>query len=196
MHNFIQVCLSISTLIGFMGRATRFATSTVNGYVENISLRMKKHELSKTTSVRDLLQFEVDSGDALSGKKDPSISRCVLRLLWFLDFVEAIIRYCCVDSDDDETSVGATRAYVETIGSRHPWIFRKGAVAALHLSPRRRIFLTSLQVRDVHGEVSEDEALRRLREMHVPLLAVLVSLSPLASSTDSHIQRRSLSTIR
>ncbi|ETV99546.1 hypothetical protein, variant [Aphanomyces invadans] len=98
-------------LLVCFGKATAFAGSTVAGYVESIESAMAASTLqAKPLTLRDVVAKEVELGTASSGgKKNPSVSRCVLRLLWFLEFVETILGVLTDSSTEDDIGTGVSK---------------------------------------------------------------------------------------
>lgn len=163
-----------------MGRATAFAANTVYNYSQSVKKNLESWPLAPNTTdtstdcknytVQQVMDREVELEIALvGGKKNPSICRSLQRLLWFVDFVKAILQYCIVETDSEDASIGITRAYLETIGSRHPWIIRKGVVTAFKACPGRDSFLKALNVKNEDGVPDAAVALRKLRWSYTPL---------------------------
>uniref|UniRef100_A0AAV1UY63 FYVE-type domain-containing protein n=1 Tax=Peronospora matthiolae TaxID=2874970 RepID=A0AAV1UY63_9STRA len=170
---FMDTCNVICGFLGVFGRATSFAGSTVGAYFTSIdhNLEMWTEPTSwKEQSVKAVIEQEVGLGVAdVGGKKKPSCSRCLLRLLWFIQFVEACLRLTLLDSSDDNCYSGASKAYEETLGKRHPWLVRKGVNTALGSIPTRSHILAELHK-------GEGDALEPLRKAHVELLRVIAEL--------------------
>lgn len=164
---FLSCCESICDFVLVFGRATSFAGSTVGGYITSINTNLATWPAPASTdtpwreqSIRAIIEREVELQVAsVGGKKKPSCSRCVLRLLWFVEFVEACVKYTLIESADENCSSGASKAYEETIGSRHPWIIRKGVNSALGSIPSRSTILADLHL----GNYSPEEAVARLK---------------------------------
>uniref|UniRef100_M4BVK2 FYVE-type domain-containing protein n=1 Tax=Hyaloperonospora arabidopsidis (strain Emoy2) TaxID=559515 RepID=M4BVK2_HYAAE len=173
---FMGTCNVICGFLGVFGRATSFAGSTVGAYFTSIdhNLEMWTEPASSTSwkeqSVKAVIEQEVGLGVAdVGGKKKPSCSRCLLRLLWFIQFVEACVRLTLLDSSEDNCYNGASKAYEETLGKRHPWLVRKGVNTALGSIPTRSHILAELHK-------GEGDALEPLRKAHVELLRVIAEL--------------------
>jgi hypothetical protein len=138
--------------------SSTFSTFSTSSTSSTSSIKMNTW---KNQTIRQVIEREVMLQIAnVGGKKKPSCCRCILRLLWFIEFVEACIRYCLLASSKEEekekekdneeqeedVSLGAIKAYEETIGSRHSWIIRKGVCGALGAMPKRRQILMALHL--------------------------------------------------
>ncbi|CAH0478148.1 unnamed protein product [Peronospora belbahrii] len=173
---FMNTCTVICGFLGVFGRATSFAGSTVGAYFTSIDQNTdtwsepSSSQSWKEQSVKAVIEHEVSLGVAdVGGKKKPSCSRCLLRLLWFIQFVEACVRLTLLDSTEDNCFNGASKAYEETLGKRHPWLVRKGVNTALGSIPSRSHILEGLHV-------GEGEGLEPLRKAHVELVRVIAEL--------------------
>lgn len=150
LDRFMATCNVICGFLGVFGRATSFAGSTVGAYFTSIDHNLEAWPVPsssntwKEQSVRAVIEHEVDLGVAdVGGKKKPSCSRCLLRLLWFIQFVEACVRLTLLESTEENCYNGASKAYEETLGKRHPWLVRKGVNTALGSIPTRSHILGS-----------------------------------------------------
>ncbi|GAB9475239.1 Glycolipid transfer protein domain-containing protein 1-like [Globisporangium polare] len=163
LATFLSCCESICDFVLVFGRATSFAGSTVGGYITSINTNLTTWPADtawREQSICAIIEREVELQVASAGgKKKPSCSRCVLRLLWFVEFVEACVKYTLIESADENCSSGASRAYEETIGSRHPWIIRKGVNSALGSIPSRSTILADLHLTNC----SPEEVVARLK---------------------------------
>lgn len=173
---FMATCNVICGFLGVFGRATSFAGSTVGAYFTSIEHNLEAWPVPsssntwKEQSVKAVIEHEVDLGVAdVGGKKKPSCSRCLLRLLWFVQFVEACVRLTLLESTEENCYNGASKAYEETLGKRHPWLVRKGVNTALGSIPTRSHILGELHV-------GEGDALEPLRKAHVELVRVIAEL--------------------
>ncbi|KAJ0393031.1 hypothetical protein P43SY_005618 [Pythium insidiosum] len=183
---FLASCDYICGFILVFGRATSFAASTVTGYISTIDSNLAAWPVPagsatdaittftwKEQSVQVIIQREVDQQIAMSGgKKKPSCSRCVLRLMWFIEFVEACVRYTLIENRDESCSAGASKAYEETIGVRHPWLIRKGVISAMSSLPTRSAVIEALHLHDL----SPEEAIAQLRVAQTHMKAMLTEL--------------------
>ncbi|OQR86892.1 hypothetical protein ACHHYP_09809 [Achlya hypogyna] len=173
MAAYLDVCAETAKLLVLFGKATAFAASTVAGYLVAIDGSLSANAAltcgdaddtatpwrTRKPPMRRVIEAEVRAGlAAVGGKKNPSVSRGVLRLLWFLDFVEATLRLCFVESDSDELGPSMSKAYETTLGSRHPWLIRKGVMSALGSVPKRSTILAGIAA----GKPEADE-LQRLQ---------------------------------
>ncbi|GMF58610.1 unnamed protein product [Phytophthora fragariaefolia] len=173
---FMTTCNVICGFLGVFGRATSFAGSTVGAYFTSIDTNMETWPVPsssntwKEQSVRAVIEHEVDLGVAdVGGKKKPSCSRCLLRLLWFVQFVEACVRLTLLESKEENCYNGASKAYEETLGKRHPWLVRKGVNTALGSIPTRSHILGELHV-------GEGDAIEPLTKVHAELVRVIAEL--------------------
>ncbi|KAL7681881.1 putative glycolipid transfer protein [Plasmopara halstedii] len=173
---FMATCNVICGFLGVFGRATSFAGSTVGAYFTAIEHNTEAWSVPassdtwKQQSVKAVVDHEVSLGVAdVGGKKKPSCSRCLLRLLWFVQFVEACIRLTLLESTDEDCYNGASKAYEETLGKRHPWLVRKGVNTALGSIPTRSHILSELHV-------GEGDAMEILAQVHSDLVRVIAEL--------------------
>lgn len=195
LRAFLASCEAICVFVLVFGRATSFAGSTVAGYITSIHANLAAWPLPQTAagspessdaawareSVRAIVEREVSLQIAsVGGKKKPSCSRCVLRLLWFVEFVEACLKYTLIESMDENCSPGASKAYEETIGSRHPWIIRKGVNSALGSIPTRSAILADLNL----ASLSPDDAIARLKVGQTHLRAIVAEIHQVLKKHD------------
>lgn len=176
---FLSACGSLCEFIMVFGRATSFAASTVHGYIHSIESNLSNWSKDcadgtqchwNKKSLKSIIEHEVETNTAtIGGKKKPSCSRCILRLLWFIEFVEACIRYMFIEMAHESCSSAISKAYEETIGSRHPWIIRKGVFSALSAIPSRQNILNSLGL----GTQSEGMALSLIEQTQNALKGML-----------------------
>ncbi|KAG2759807.1 hypothetical protein JG687_00008235 [Phytophthora cactorum] len=173
---FMATCTVICGFLGVFGRATSFAGSTVGAYFTSIEQNLEAWPVPassntwKQQSVKAVIEHEVVLGVAdVGGKKKPSCSRCLLRLLWFVQFVEACVRLTLLESTEENCYNGASKAYEETLGKRHPWLVRKGVNTALGTIPTRSHILGQLHVGD-------GDAMEPLSKAHVELVRVIAEL--------------------
>uniref|UniRef100_K3XAK9 FYVE-type domain-containing protein n=1 Tax=Globisporangium ultimum (strain ATCC 200006 / CBS 805.95 / DAOM BR144) TaxID=431595 RepID=K3XAK9_GLOUD len=178
---FLSCCESICGFVLVFGRATSFAGSTVGAYITSIDGNLATWPAPtgnaslpwKDRSLRAVVEREVELKIAsIGGKKKPSCSRCILRLLWFVEFVEACVKYTLIESTDENCSVGASKAYEETIGSRHPWIIRKGVNSALSSIPSRSAILADLNL----SNCSPEDAAARLKVSQNYMKAIVAEI--------------------
>lgn len=190
---FVTSCEYICEFMLVFGRATSFAASTVNGYFTTIdtntgawpapSVPTAPNATWKDMSVRSIIEREVELQVAnVGGKKNPSCCRCILRLKWFIEFVEACMCYTLIENQEESCLAGASRAYEETLGVRHPWIIRKGVNSALGSIPMRSALMQALHLtKGENGAPGEEdyESLKKaqahmkhiINELHVALKA-------------------------
>ncbi|TDH72061.1 hypothetical protein CCR75_004693 [Bremia lactucae] len=176
LNSFLATCNVICGFLGVFGRATSFAGSTVGAYFTSIEQNLESWPVPSSSntwsqqSVRAVIEHEVGLGVAdVGGKKKPSCSRCLLRLLWFVQFVEACVRLTLLESTDDNCYNGASKAYEETLGKRHPWLVRKGVNTALGSIPTRSHILSELHV-------GEGSAMEPLSKVHAELVRLIAEL--------------------
>jgi hypothetical protein len=188
LGRYMRTCDIICAFIQVFGRATSFAGSTVSAYLTSVENNLAAWPSPpppamewKEMSVKFVIEREVELKIAnVGGKKKPSCSRCLLRLLWFLEFVEACIEHGLLASQDENCAPGAGKAYEETIGKRHPWLIRKGVMSALSAIPSRSSILASLNIADG----SSEEQLAPLRHAQRLLKAVADELNTVFTEHD------------
>ncbi|KAL3658067.1 hypothetical protein V7S43_016911 [Phytophthora oleae] len=173
---FMATCNVICGFLGVFGRATSFAGSTVGAYFTSIEHNLETWPVPsssntwKDQSVKAVIEHEVDLGVAdVGGKKKPSCSRCLLRLLWFVQFVEACVRLTLLESTEENCYAGASKAYEETLGKRHPWLVRKGVNTALGSIPTRSHILGELHV-------GGGDPIESLSKAHIELVRAIAEL--------------------
>lgn len=99
-------------------------------------------------------------------------SRSLLRLMWFLDFLNALISRLLNEGDSKELRLCAQEAYDEALGHHHPWILRKTIGAAMYLLPSKDSFLHTLA-----GDASTPAELRpRLQDFLTTMNPVRLAL--------------------
>lgn len=186
--SFLSCCEAICGFVLVFGRATSFAGSTVGAYITSIDANLAAWPPAAGTSLpwkhhslRAVIEREVELQIAsIGGKKKPSCSRCVLRLLWFVEFVEACIRYTLIESTDENCSAGASKAYEETIGSRHPWIIRKGVNSALGSIPTRSAILADLNL----SSCTPEDAIARMKVAQTHMKAIVAEIHQVLKQHD------------
>ena len=122
-----------------------FARGAIENYVRTIEMKLTNVRLDDP--IEDIVQQELSSGTAKGGgKKNPSVSRCILRLLWMFEFVEALLRSSYIpEANADNYKTGAVKAYEETLGTHHTWIVRKGVASVLASLPDRKTMYSKLE---------------------------------------------------
>lgn len=80
--------------------------------------------------------------EAQNTSKYVSGSRSLLRLMWFLDFLSALLGRLL--QDKTELKECATTAYEEALAPHHPWIVRKSIGAAMYFVPSKEKFWHNL----------------------------------------------------
>lgn len=155
-----QFILSNNGLAKFMimlSRSTSLAAGTVKGYIEHLEngiASWPEHEsgVQLEYTLNEIIERETELNIADVGKKNPSLSRCILRLSWMIEFVHVWLRLCYIDGEHEDCGTSATTAYEQTLGKHHSWFIRKGVVATLGSVPTKTQFYTGLDIIDEQGE--------------------------------------------
>ena len=86
--------------------------------------------------------------------------------MWFVEFVHAWIKFCYVDTEEDDSAPFASKAYEESLGRHHPWIIRKGVMSLLGSGgvPKRSVILLSLGIKNDQGIADAAAATKLLKE--------------------------------
>ena len=111
--------------------------------VETLLLSLLLLRRRRSPHLLSLLLLRLNVHDA--GKKNPSITRTLLRLMWFLDFVAAFLSKLGENTSASVTFV-AREAYNEKLAPNHPWIVRKAASASMALCPSRDSLMKSISL--------------------------------------------------
>jgi len=134
--------LSSALAIGFSD-----ITSKVNVWRDNF-----KNLYTSETTMNEVLAKEIslgihkcngDNNSKLGFKKGSpyanyvSSTRTLLRLSWFLDFMNNIIKISC-EKEDKSFSDCIKLSYVIALGPHHPFLVRKGAQIGINFAPSKR----------------------------------------------------------
>ncbi len=97
------------------------------------------------TRVRETLQWLVkeEMGRGLAPRNDRgyvSCARSLLRMMWFLDFVGALLHNLLDLPPTESLASCGGKAYEVALAPHHPWLLRKTIASALMLLPSRQSF--------------------------------------------------------
>lgn len=110
-------------------------------------------------SLQQLVSWELARGVVLPAVPNyVSAARSLLRLMWLLDFVVALL-HRLAQNDADTLSTCARDAYDAVLAPRHPVFLRHIIQVALYMLPSRRSFCDKLS-RGLQLGVDLDDALR------------------------------------
>ena len=74
-----------------------------------------------------MVTYEVTSGIADSGRRNPSGCRTLLRLQRALEFILQFMGEIAHSDNDAKVSTLASKVYHDTLGKHHPWLTRRMA---------------------------------------------------------------------
>lgn len=74
------------------------------------------------------------------GSKYTSASRSILRLLWFMDFLQVLLTHLCGESPFKTLKEMAQDAYDKALAPHHPFLVRKTIGAAMYFCPTEAAF--------------------------------------------------------
>lgn len=178
LDDFIQCSRGVAKLMISLSRATSFAAGAVDNYLQTIESKIASFpplapgqviSNQQAYRIQDIIEYELSNGTAkVGGKKNPSICRCIVRLLWFVEFVQVLLRLCYVESASNDTSSGAVQAYEETLGMHHPWVIRKGVISSLKQMPDRATFYVMMSTTQDKEEMPQliEEMQQKLKTVH------------------------------
>jgi len=144
-REFLDACELIKKLMGSLGRCMSFALSDIAAKLEQIDEYITSAGEACPSSLLKIVEKEVSLNVHDAGKKNPSITRTLLRLMWFLDFVAAFLSKLGENTSASVTFV-AREAYNEKLAPNHPWIVRKAASASMALCPSRDSLMKSISL--------------------------------------------------
>jgi len=101
-----------------------------------------------------------------------SAARSLLRLTWFLDFLEVLLKHLL--EDKVELKEMARDAYDKALGIHHPWVVRTGIHAAIYFCPTKATFWKNLMAACVSSDL--DHVKKSLANFLVEMEPVRVSL--------------------
>ena len=119
-----------------------FALSDIVGKLDQIDEHTKESG-DDGPGLLAIVSKEVELNVHDTGKSSPSITRTLLRLMWFLDFVAKLL-HILGEKQDSAVSSAAREAYSETLATHHPWLVRKAASASMSLCPSRTTFMEKI----------------------------------------------------
>lgn len=94
-------------------------------------------------SLRDIILSEIAENRA-DNRKYPSVSRTLMRLVWFLDFTEALTSNLVnPELQELELRECSSRAYDDRLSRHHTWFVRKAVGAGMYACPLRITFYTN-----------------------------------------------------
>jgi len=164
---FVEGAKQVPVLMGGLGRAFEFAMADLNNKLHTAEKRIEEtaKDLGKDVAevtLQDMVERDVRKKLTHAGKKSSPASRTILRLLWFTEFVGALLREIAENPDQDLKS-SASKVYERTLGPRHRWILKKLARAGMRLVPPKKTFQVRLKTSDLTLS-EEKEKLQRIYE--------------------------------
>jgi Glycolipid transfer protein (GLTP) len=120
----------------------------------------------------DMVQWEMERKVTASvTSKYTSASRSILRLLWFMDFLEVLIGHLLNPTPAyPQLKHMATDAYEKALAPHHPWVVRQTIAAAMYFCPSEEAFWKRI--------VAETDPHRELDEVKKALGAFLIEMAP------------------
>jgi len=95
-------------------------------------------------TLQGLVEWETARGVERSNTRAyVSGARSALRMMWFLDFISALINGL-LDNPTAELAECTRKAYTAALEHRHTWIVRTAIGSAMYFLPTRTAFLASL----------------------------------------------------
>lgn len=137
---FCDLMIEFSKAFESMGRALSFAFSDITSKAEIIRGKFKNTQWS---GLQEMVREEMRLGVEREHGDHPSTARTLLRLMWFLNFLQAIISNLITDKRS-KLSVITQHAYDEALAPHHPWPVRLGAAIGIKTVPKRANFVAHL----------------------------------------------------
>lgn len=100
------------------------------------------------TTVKKMVQYELNKSMTLRQGQKTSGSRTLLRLHWALEFILEFMSKVSQSTDHDKTSHIASEVYNRTLSKHHPWLTRKLAALAMYLLPSRKDLISAMCKQD------------------------------------------------
>lgn len=144
---FLTVCEQISAMTQLLGPALKFAGK----YMDTLLVRTR--ELAPGGASLVAL---TEAAPVYTMHHPGSIRHCVSRLIWLLDFTEALVTNLVSDKFTDQSvQACAAAAYEDRLAVNHKWFVRKAVRLALYACPSRDRLYREMTV----------EELNRLRQL-------------------------------
>lgn len=138
---FADIMIEFSKAFESMGAALSFAFSDITSKAEII--RKNCGSLPQPVGLQEAVRREMTQGTEREHGDNPSTARTLLRLMWFLNFLVAIISNLTTDKTSKLSKI-TKRAYDEALGPHHPWPVRLGAAIGIKTVPKRNDFVQRL----------------------------------------------------
>lgn len=151
-----DACVQLARLLPLLGPALHFAAWDVNSKLAALRQHLTTFQVAGIQpaapdgySLRVLMLFEIKRGAAHSSYERPSLCRTVQRLMWLLDFVDAVATRVVTTqqnngADAETLKAAVTAAYNDRLRARHRWLVQKAVLLALHACPSRATLYDNL----------------------------------------------------
>lgn len=167
---FCDLMIEFSKAFESMGKALSFAFSDITSKAEIIR---RKFRNAQWTGLQDMIREEMRLKTERLHGDNPSVARTLLRLMWFLNFLQAIILNLTTDKSSKLSAI-TQRAYDEALAPHHPWPVRLGAAIGIKTVPRRTVFVSNL-LGPGRTEEEYDSLLKAIADHTLPLRNALWS---------------------
>lgn len=150
---FIASANLVPLLIGGLGRAFEFAGTDLAKKLTTAQQRMEETAEAmgmdiKEVTLQDMVELDIERGVTHAGKKAAHAARTILRLLWFMDFVAALLEKSGKQQSSPMSKIVGD-AYEETLGPKHNFMLRKIARSGMRLLPGKEVFRKRLNTQDM-----------------------------------------------
>lgn len=138
---FLELCDQISAMTRLLGPALKFAAK----YMDTLLARTRQHvnEFTRVTEVYyphlgPSLVAMLHITPAETMHEPGSIRHCISRLIWMLDFTEALVTNLVSDKFAGKSvQACAAAAYEDRLACNHKWFIQKAVRLALYACPSR-----------------------------------------------------------
>jgi hypothetical protein len=143
----LLACRQLVELTKLLGPALYFAGEHVFSQLQKLSDVVTQ---ANTASIRTLVDNEGSTtGDA---------TYALMRLVWMLDFAEALLTNLLFMPPDTPLRECARAAYEDRLADKHKWFIRQAVRASLYACPTRHTLLRHMQTHHGRSEGDEDAA--------------------------------------
>lgn len=145
---FLALCAQIYHMTQLLGPALAFAGKHLDGVIQKTREHVRAYERCNDVRSPELgpsLKALVMVTPTSTMHDAGSVRHCVSRLIWLLDFTEALVTNLVSDKFRDDTVVACARAaYEDRLAVNHKWFIRKAVRLALGACPTRARFAESV----------------------------------------------------
>lgn len=161
---FCDLMIEFSKAFASMGRALSFAFSDITSKAEIIR---GKFSSTQWSGLQEMVREEIRLGVEREHGDHPSTARTLLRLMWFLNFLQSIISNLITDKASKLSAI-TQHAYDESLAPHHPWPVRLGAAIGIKTVPKRTAFVAHL-FGEGRSEAEYDAMLGQIAQGTLPL---------------------------